>query len=453
MFSPPELSEILAALPDPVFILSRSGRYLAVLGGTDSRYYHDGSGLVGQRIEDVLAADKAAWFLDQIAQTLASGKLHVVEYGLAASDIKGLESDGPAQSIWFEGRVQALGFRIEGEDAVVWVASNITARHELEQKLRAQCETDVLTGLWNRRHFEHCARLEKERAQRYGHPVSLLIFDVDHFKSINDSCGHESGDRVLQQVALAVQGCTRDSDLITRWGGDEFTVLMPHADITHASEAAEKIRSAIARERFVDGLQVSVSIGAAPWQVASESIEVALAKADEALYRAKALGRNRVETHHPDAPDEEGSAELRVVRLLWRRHFESGHGLIDTQHRQLFESVDRLQGLLADPAAVSLELLCSSIEQLMADVAAHFVSEEELLGELAWPGLAAHQAEHQRLLAKVSSLREVLCQTLDLNHALRLARFVVVEVVANHMLQADRQFHPWLKQAGAGAPM
>ncbi|MDP5238855.1 diguanylate cyclase [Uliginosibacterium sp. 31-16] len=449
MFSLTQLTAIFAALPDPVFVLTRGGRYVAVLGGADTRYYHDGSFLVGQTISEVLMPEKAGWFLDQIAQALQSGKLHVIEYGLASDDVKGLTSEGPQQTIWFEGRVQALPFAIEGEEAVVWVASNITARHELELQLRRQSETDALTGLCNRRHFEQVAATECERAQRYGHPISLLIFDVDHFKSINDGCGHEIGDRVLQQVALAVKGCTRDSDLLTRWGGDEFTVLMPHADIEHATEAAEKIRSAIARELFVDGLQISVSIGAAQWQVSRESVELALAKADEALYRAKALGRNRAEIHYPEVRDVDGNAELRVVRLLWRRHFESGHGLIDAQHRQLFESVDQLQSLLADPAAVSLEQLRFAVDRLMADVTSHFTSEEQVLGALAWPGLAAHQADHQRLLGEVAARRAALEQTPEAGHALRLARFVVVEVVANHMLQADRQFYPWLRQGEA----
>lgn len=448
MFSLAELSEILAALPDPVFILSRSGRYLAVLGGSDTRYYHDGSFLVGQRVGDVLVAEKAGWFLDQIAQALASGKLHVVEYGLAGSDVKGLSSEGPQQTIWFEGRVQALAFRIEGEEAVVWVASNITARHELEMQLRRQSETDALTGLCNRRHFEQVAAAERARAQRYGHPVSLLIFDVDHFKSINDSCGHETGDRVLQQVALAVKGCTRDSDLLTRWGGDEFTVLMPHADIDHACEAAEKIRAAVAQELFVDGLQVSVSIGVTQWQVAGDGVELALAKADEALYRAKARGRNCVEIHYPEAVDQDGNIELRVVRLLWRRHFESGHTLIDAQHRQLFESVDRLQDLLAAPDSASLAQLCGSIDQLMAEVTAHFASEEEVLEDLAWPELPAHRLEHRRLAGEVDALRAALAQQPELGRALSLARFMVIDVIANHMLRADRQFYAWLKQAG-----
>lgn len=152
-FSLVQMSALLAALPDPVFVLTHSGLYAAIFGGTDTRYYHDGQWLVGQRLTDVLEADKADWFLQEIRHTLALGRLHVVEYSLSGHDIKGLSSEGPQEAIWFEGRVQPLDFLVLGEPAVLWVASNITARHDLEHRLRVLSETDELTGLPNRRHL------------------------------------------------------------------------------------------------------------------------------------------------------------------------------------------------------------------------------------------------------------------------------------------------------------
>ncbi|KAF7600201.1 hypothetical protein BGI27_03880 [Candidatus Dactylopiibacterium carminicum] len=446
MFSLAELNAVLAALPDPVFVLSRDGRYIAVLGGTDTRYYHDGSFLIGKTVHDVLVREKADWFVGEIAKTLESRQLQVVEYALAANDIRGLASAGPSQPIWFEGRIQPLPFCIKGEEAVIWVASNITARHELELQLRHQGETDALTGVCNRHHFEHMAEVERERAQRYGHPISLLIFDVDHFKSINDSCGHETGDRMLQQVAQVVRHNTRESDLVTRWGGDEFTVLMPHADLTHAAEAAEKLCRAVAAQGFDEGLKASISIGVAEWHLDVEDIELALTKADEALYRAKAQGRNRVAIHTPSDAPEDDAPELHVVRLLWRRHFESGHSRIDAEHRRLFESIDRLQTLLADTSNLSFEETCAAIDQLMADTRAHFASEETVLASLAWPGLPRHKEAHYYLIAQAQALREALRQTPAWPQVSQLARFLIVDVIANHMLREDRQFYPWLKR-------
>jgi len=129
------LAAALGALPDPAFILTRSGRYAAVFGGSDKRYYHDGTGLVGLYIADVLEDEKTLWFLRQIDIALNARELHVVEYDLSRHDIKGLDSEGPVDAIWFEGRVQALGFAVDDEDAVLWVASNITSRHQAEQDL------------------------------------------------------------------------------------------------------------------------------------------------------------------------------------------------------------------------------------------------------------------------------------------------------------------------------
>jgi two-component system cell cycle response regulator len=102
-----QIQSILKALPDPVFVLTRSGRYAAIFGGIDTRYYHDGSHLVGQLISDVLSDEKSAWFLQVIGQALAQRALLVVEYALSARDVKGLSSEGPPTEIWFEGRAGA----------------------------------------------------------------------------------------------------------------------------------------------------------------------------------------------------------------------------------------------------------------------------------------------------------------------------------------------------------
>jgi len=296
MFSYQQMSLIMQALPDPAFILTRSGKYAAVFGGSDLRYYHDGSGLVGAYIKDVLKAEKADWFMSEIDRALTQKSLQVIEYGLSGSDIKDLKSDGPQEGIWFEGRIQALAFKVEGEDAVLWVASNISVRHALEQRLISLSETDELTGLWNRRHFEGAASQERKRALRNQYAISLLIVDIDHFKLVNDTQGHEGGDAVLSELASIFTECMRESDVITRWGGEEFTVLMPYTEHDMAVKAAEKLRKHVDQHGFKHGICVTVSIGVAQWQIKSESVESLISRADEGLYIAKRNGRNRVET-------------------------------------------------------------------------------------------------------------------------------------------------------------
>lgn len=292
-----QLAAILAALPDPVFILTRSGRYASVFGGADQRYYHDGSSLVGLKIGDVINAEKANWFLGEIATALASGGLHIVEYTLSGADVKGLPAGGPEQPIWFEGRVQALPFPVAGEDAVLWVASNITPRHALEAQLRAQSETDPLTGLANRRKLMQALQQQFELFNRYGTPATILAFDIDHLKQINDVHGHLVGDRVITTLASVCRAELRQADLPARYGGDEFVALLPQTGLQQAHAIAQRLREQ-AQQAFaalgIAGATATISIGLSEFSSSDQDFEAALERADNALYRAKDQGRNQV---------------------------------------------------------------------------------------------------------------------------------------------------------------
>lgn len=303
LFSNEQIAALLAALPDPAFILTRSGRYAAIFGGTDSRYYHDGSSLVGKSIADVLNTDKAAWFLAQIGIALSSRGLHVVEYPLAADDVKGLGGVGPIETIWFEGRLQPLDYQVMGEDAVLWVASNITASKKLERLLRTQSETDALTGLANRRKLITTLSDQFELCARYQTHASVLIFDIDKFKGINDDYGHLVGDKAIICTAEVCRRELRSTDFPARLGGDEFVVLMPHTGGEQAMPIAERLRLRIAaalKELGTLGPGATISGGLSEMAAADSSYEDVLKRADEALYRAKRDGRNRI-AHHAGA--------------------------------------------------------------------------------------------------------------------------------------------------------
>lgn len=444
MFSSEHLAAILAALPDLVFVLTRSGRYAEVFGGADLRYYHDASGLVGQAISDVMHEDKATWFLAEIGRVVDEGGMHIVEYSLALADVRGLESGASTEPIWFEGRIQKLGFPVLGEDAVLWVASNVTERHALEARLRAQSETDELTGLWNRRHFEKLAVAEMHRAQRYAHPVSVLIFDIDHFKIINDTCGHQIGDEVLIELAQLVRSCIRDSDSLTRWGGEEFTILMPDSSLEIAGQAAEKIRRTVAEHRFKHGLKVSLSIGVADWEGEGESLHALISRADDALYTAKHAGRNRCVLARSDDFQRFQVLTSASQTLRWRKQYESGDAMIDAEHRELFERAGALQQAISAHTGDADPLLLGKIDALLEDISCHFSAEEALLAERGWPELSEHRAEHRQLLARAGELRSAL-DSPDIVDALhKIVRFIAVEVVVNHTLRADRLFFPVL---------
>jgi diguanylate cyclase (GGDEF)-like protein len=153
--------------------------------------------------------------------------------------------------------------------------------------------TDALTGISNRYHIEECVERELEALARYERPLCIILFDIDHFKQINDTLGHEAGDQVLQRLSKEVKACLRLSDQFGRWGGEEFLILAVNTPIRDGVLLAERLREHIAQLAF-DGLkQVTVSMGVAAGR-SGESVKSLVARADTAMYEAKQSGRNRV---------------------------------------------------------------------------------------------------------------------------------------------------------------
>ena len=173
-------------------------------------------------------------------------------------------------------------------------------QHQLEQAYReieALSKTDALTGIGNRRYFIESAEKELYRCSRYGMEACLLYMDIDHFKRINDSHGHNAGDEVLRHFAAVCRAQLRESDIFGRLGGEEFCVLLPHTPLGEAMSTAERIRMKVAGSPATwedQTIAMTVSIGVALYQDDKEFSEF-LKRADGALYAAKNSGRNRVE--------------------------------------------------------------------------------------------------------------------------------------------------------------
>jgi diguanylate cyclase (GGDEF)-like protein len=169
---------------------------------------------------------------------------------------------------------------------------------EGQVKLEQMATTDPLTGLANRKQIMTDLEIHLEQHHRYGSDFSLLMVDIDHFKRINDTHGHQTGDAVLVQMARIFRETLRSLDSAGRYGGEEFLILLGQIDAEHAKQTAERIRSSVARHVFVIGdvsLQVTVSIGVGGLKEESDSSSEIIGRADRALYAAKAGGRNRVE--------------------------------------------------------------------------------------------------------------------------------------------------------------
>ena len=227
------------------------------------------------------------------------------------------------------GYIRALGYDTMGEAFYIsllvplpmtlltgWgIFSLIVALEQARHRAHVQSITDSLTGRANRRHFVHTAQQAIDLAQRHHWPLALLMLDIDHFKSVNDTHGHSTGDQVLVEVARRCAQCLRTTDLLARWGGEEFVVLLPNTPLEHARQLAERIREAVAVSAQLSApagaVRVTISMGAAGMSAGEPmTLDALVQAADQALYKAKRAGRNRVSLAQPRHSRLSGSAAL-----------------------------------------------------------------------------------------------------------------------------------------------
>ena len=190
---------------------------------------------------------------------------------------------------------QELRLRVRAARRILDLQANLI---EAKQDLYIQATHDSLTGLWNRAAILDTCHRELTRGRREGHPVSVIVTDIDHFKSVNDSCGHQAGDAMLKEVAHRMAGATREYDAIGRYGGEEFLLVLPGVDHETALKRADRLRLNVADTPVIHGdnsLNVTISLGVSTAEVGRDyDLDNLISVADQALYRAKGEGRNCV---------------------------------------------------------------------------------------------------------------------------------------------------------------
>ncbi len=203
--------------------------------------------------------------------------------------------------IWILGRGKVVERDRDGNPRrMVGTHVNITSRKETEEKMERlnrelyiSASTDRITGLLNRQRFDDILVQEMERASRYENPLSVLMFDLDNFKLINDTFGHQKGDSILQDIAGIIRENIRSTDFAARWGGDEFVVLAL-ADLNNAFQLGEKLRKEISQVNLPGLGDITISMGITEF-IQTDTLHSLVKRADDALYRAKQNGKNRVE--------------------------------------------------------------------------------------------------------------------------------------------------------------
>lgn len=228
---------------------------------------------------------------------------------------------GPSMKHFFDANpMQIITFLSQAALSILWTISLIavhTKRLELElyatqKELKRMVVTDGLTGVYNNRYFYELGHMLALHARRYGEPLSVIIFDIDYFKNINDTYGHQAGDRVLIQVAAVCRRELRDSDILCRLGGDEFGILLPQTHFEGSHAVAERLRTAIAAEDFLEPqipLHLTVSMGVSLTAPGEEDVEAAMKRADTALYEVKHGPRNQVRMLLPEKVEESLAVE------------------------------------------------------------------------------------------------------------------------------------------------
>ena len=243
--------------------------------------------IIGRKDTEVLPKEMADIFWESDKEVF--GKNEKVSTGETIIDPKGEE-----KHYWST----KLPYELYGENVLIGFSSDITEIYNLKEQLRKDSITDSLTGLYNKRHFDDMAEKEYQRSNRQNLDMTIVIFDIDYFKQINDKYGHHVGDLVLKESSTIFQSHIREEDILCRIGGEEFTIILPHTSKDKAFELVERIRSVIENNIFKtdqnEAISITISFGISSICKTDDKYDEILQRADKALYKAKKTGRNKV---------------------------------------------------------------------------------------------------------------------------------------------------------------
>jgi len=363
-----------------------NGRCAALLGR------HVDESPKGLPLRDVVA--DADW--PRVARSLRRTTLKA---GNAVSLIfSAVRKDGSILDLELNGTVVAG----RGEIGVVAVANDVTQRLRDDARLNYLAFSDGLTGLANRTLFLDRLRQSLLASRRTGVGFAVLACDLDGFKSINDTYGHDAGDQVLRLVAEVLRSCCREVDTVARIGGDEFALILPGAgESDAAARVANRVILGLTEPIVIDGdlCSVGASVGIALYPQDGRTIDALVHGADSAMYESKAAGGNCSTFANPAR--HEGRTPGVDLVATGERH-KTGIGTIDEQHRALAAMVGRVGAEFE--AGRDATRLRTAVRELVAFARAHFAAEEALMDRYAIADRDAHKEAHRRLLRDLSSL-------------------------------------------------
>lgn len=322
----------------------------------------------------------------------------------------------------------------ESEQKLSRLIKDLSERNKI---LKEIADTDELTGLYNRYFLDEKIVEEIEKADKDNTPLSLIIFDLDHFKRVNDTWGHDVGDVVLIRTADMARRIIGSSEILARWGGEEFVILMPQTSLDGALVAAEKLRQTISDSTHPSVGTVTASVGIAE-RIKLESFESWFRRVDQALYRAKCLGRNCVVSC-----DNSEMMLFSLVRLQWDDRLCSGNSTIDKQHKELLEIATSLVALAL--SMTDYTRIKDRLDDLLNHLMEHFAYEEQVQISVGFPGVKEHNQLHRNIINKAFQLKESFL--LGKVKISTLFLFLVDEGIMEHLTTEDVLFFPYIRDS------
>ncbi len=422
---------LVRSVPVGLFLLDKNGDFLF-----GNKYFLDQFGLdsndafidrYGSTLEELFtSSNDYEVFIKTIHENLT---LYVFETELRKADYR---------HFWAELHLTKVskdnGYEYEG------ILLNIQLKKEYESELINLATTDPLTSLYNRRHFDEMAKIEVERSNRHGNDLSLVIFDLDHFKMINDQYGHIVGDEILSEVTTMAGKCIRASDILARWGGEEFSILLPETDLHGAYQVAEKIRLMLNDYTHPIVKTTTASFGVSQRHI-NESYYDWFERTDRALYYAKEHGRNQVGGYNPNEPVIDP-----LIQLTWHHNFSSGNVIIDEQHKELFNLANSL--ISSGMKLQSDEAQNHAILAFVGFIRKHFEDEELILKDTDYPVVdqISHAEMHKNLLDRIEKLFNK--ENISPEDVMSIAMILIQEVVYEHLIKEDSKYFEYTKTSG-----
>lgn len=291
------LEVLLNSIPDRVFVIDEDGVFLDAFGGVDTGVIYTSDKLIGKSFADLFPPNVAGEFKSVVTLALTANETQIYTYNFAPENFPKLpDAIAPTSTQWYESRVHPLPELYKEKKAVIWVGRNVTESQELKQRLMKLSQIDDLSGVLNRRSFLESMERCWGQKTRFGLSFSLVMVDIDNFKSINDTYGHQCGDKVICTVAQLLKEQLRKIDYIGRVGGEEFAILLTNTSARSALEMAKRACRIIEEHDFEIAdfpHQVTISAGVCGSCVAQYQVEDLFCRADQALYQAKSEGKNR----------------------------------------------------------------------------------------------------------------------------------------------------------------